>query len=227
MESKHFFIHSLKTTNSIYSIWNISFEIRNNTSDFGEMVCNFSWYEYGEFIKNFDKKKNLTIIDAGANIWETAIWFHSILDCENIICIEPDKENLVLLSKNCNNIPEIKIIDKALYKNNDGVLFDNTVSKNASWITKNGTEVDSISIKKLFQDYNLQKVDIFKIDIEWWEWYLLNEENRSYFDYCNHIIIEYHENQQYKKIDLINYFSNRDYKEIKGNCNGIGVLYFY
>jgi len=126
------------------------------------------------------------------------------------ILVEPDLENINILSKNLqtNNIAKYTLVNKALYSSNKRVKFDTTLNYNARKISTSGKIlVRTINLINLFKKYHLSYVDLLKIDIEGAEWKLISKENKKYFTRCKIIIIEYHLDKYYKDIKIFeNYF---------------------
>jgi len=120
------------------------------------------------------------IIDAGANIGLTTVYFANKYPNTTIIAIEPEKSNYEMLIKNTKNYPNVAAIKAALFnkvgeidlldvgRDKWGVMTEannNYQSIKANSIIKIGT-VDSITINKILEDYGLTEIDILKIDIE-------------------------------------------------------------
>ncbi len=66
---------------------------------------------YVDLIKN---KKTPLIMDAGANIGASSIYFSSLFKESRIISIEPERNNVELLKKNVSQLKDCKVIDGAL-----------------------------------------------------------------------------------------------------------------
>ena len=142
----------------------------------------------------FDKSKAKVIIDCGANIGCSALYFNKIVDGAKIICIEPDNKNYKLLKKNlrysnfelinsavANSITTYSIIDN---KNKRAIKVQETKESNKTTITP-----DSI-IQNYKKDNHINF--IIKIDIEGFEKNLF-EKNYSWLFEFDIIIIEIHD----------------------------------
>lgn len=155
-----------------------------------------------EYNFNLEKLPN-TIIDAGANIGLASIYFAKKYPTSKIIAIEPEKNNFNLLIKNttpyANIIPlraalwhkkkEIKIIDPGL--GNWGFM---TEGKESLRNTEHPffQTVNAITLENIIEDFNLNEIDILKIDIEGAEKEVFSDTIR-WIDKVNSIIIELHE----------------------------------
>jgi FkbM family methyltransferase len=149
------------------------------------------------------QKDPITIVDAGANVGYTALFFKSRIPNALIFSIEPDDNNFIQLNRNIalnglsNSIFPLK---KALMgrsgiqlstKNDfrDGKDWAVTVEEN----TEKG-EIVSISIPDILLNNNIEELDILKIDIEGAERFLFTEDcDLNYLSKVKSIIIEIHD----------------------------------
>lgn len=116
------------------------------------------------------------IVDAGSNIGFSALFFNRHYPHSRIIAIEPDSENCKMLKRNIhvNGLEsEVTILQKALWMNSESklVLSHNfrdglDWSKTVRDATDKSGSIDTVSLMKVFEDYNLDVIDILKIDIE-------------------------------------------------------------
>ena len=142
-----------------------------------------------------------TIIDCGANIGDSVLYFKDLYPNSKIIAIEPDKLTFNVLRSNLitNNIKNTSILNKAV-SNKQGVLTfymnnsdptTGTMSLMAERGNKDTIKVKSIKLSKLINE----KVDLLKLDIEGAEIIVLKELDESNkFKYIQEMIIEYHHN---------------------------------
>jgi FkbM family methyltransferase len=114
------------------------------------------------------------IIDAGANIGLTSIYFANRYPDAQIYALEPDPSNFELLELNASKYPNIIPIKKALWKANTRLkILDPTVPKWAVRVTdRNGSDsegsewVEGTTVSDLMRTYRIQYIDILKLDIE-------------------------------------------------------------
>jgi FkbM family methyltransferase len=109
------------------------------------------------------------IIDCGANIGISVLYFKKILPDAKIISFEADQNNFELLKKNVleNRLTDTEIINEAVWIHNDGVYF-NAAGSEASHITHQQDD-DQIYVKSRRLADILEKevhIDFLKIDIE-------------------------------------------------------------
>jgi FkbM family methyltransferase len=135
------------------------------------------------------------IVDMGANIGLSALYFQQAYPGATIICVEPEQSNYTLLEKNLaagitNNT--IKPLRAAVTANDGEVLFNKAAhAYNSSISTETGVKVRGISINTLFDNYGITHVDLMKIDIEGAEKYIFSGEP-AWLKKVNHVIIEIH-----------------------------------
>jgi len=137
------------------------------------------------------------IIDAGANIGLSAIYFAYRYPAAKIFAIEPEQSNFDLLRRNVSAFPNITPIHAALWSN-DGLICvhppeDSGAFGDWGFVTsqREGTQVRSVSVPTLMRELNCSRIDLFKIDIEGAE--------KEVFESCNWqgsvgtIVIELHD----------------------------------
>jgi FkbM family methyltransferase len=202
IKDDHLFCISIIKSNETNEILQIKREgiihplyLRNNTSD----VFVYK-HVFEEYIYNFNvRSEPKFIIDAGANIGIVTIFFANKYKNAKIIAIEPEDKNYELLVKNTENYSNITTIKSALWNDcREIFLFDcdsnygfqvgieKTYSKDIKQLIK------TISISKIMEDFNIDSIDILKIDIEGSEKEVF-ETNNDFIKKTNCIIIELHE----------------------------------
>lgn len=114
------------------------------------------------------------IVDAGANIGLTSVYFSNRFTDTKIIAIEPDIANYNLLKRNTESYENIVPIRAALWNKNTMIsLVDpglgswgfQTQESDIDSINKKG-EVEAITLSKIIEDHNIDHIDLLKVDIE-------------------------------------------------------------
>lgn len=145
-----------------------------------------------------ESKNNLLIIDVGANTGLATLYFLNKMPNAIIYCIEPDPDNFLILQKNLQT--EIEngkvIIELAALSDKDGFvnLTNNRFKYNTSItneLTANEAPTIAYSVASFLKKYNINKVDLFKIDIEGAEENIF-ENYVSWFGTVQEILIEFH-----------------------------------
>lgn len=151
---------------------------------------------YNEILK---KNKIPLIIDAGANIGASSIYFFNTFKESKLICFEPEKNNYNLLDKNFKNKFNF---NSALGYQNGKVSLTNLTNdprafkfeKNSKSNNKNITNsIELISLKDLLNKHGSDYVPfILKVDIEGGEKNLFNK-NDNIVDNFKVVIVEPHD----------------------------------
>lgn len=134
-----------------------------------------------------------TIVDAGANVGITALYFASRYRKARIIAIEPNPENFALLAANTAGEPRIVPIMAAL----TGTPVESVIVRTSgpAWgyttsATGPGVRVPALTPAELMQRHAIARVDLFKIDIEGGEREVF--ANGAFLDRVGTIIAELH-----------------------------------
>jgi len=149
---------------------------KNKTSYFLLKKCEFGDYHELNTIKKFSNIKELLFIDCGSNYGFYSFYTASLSEKNQIISIEASKNTSNEFIKNLklNNLNNIKFFNNAV-SNSSGekISFYESVNDWESSQTHNNfkfnskTEVKSIKIDNLIQDYHLDDYTvIIKLDVE-------------------------------------------------------------
>ena len=150
-------------------------------------------------------KRPKVIIDAGANIGLTSIFFANEFPEATIIAIEPEESNFNLLKKNVTAYPRVIPVRAALWHKNGPIqLIPHPV--NSEWNkwgfqthgleeknVKAVGEVPAMTVEKIMRNYQIDFVDVLKVDIEGAEREVFSDAS-AWIDKIGMIIIELHEN---------------------------------
>lgn len=141
--------------------------------------------------------KTPLIIDCGANIGASTIWFTKAFPEARVFALEPEEHNYEILSLNCRNIPNISrehaaisCIDELVYLEDPGGGdwgFRTTNRPNANMIS-----VPAYSIATIMNRFPKAELFLVKIDIEGGEARLF-ESNLEWIQQAIIIIIELHD----------------------------------
>jgi FkbM family methyltransferase len=134
------------------------------------------------------------IIDAGANIGCTALFFAKTYPNTSIIIIEPDKTNVALAKKNCRTYPNIEIVEGAVWHHPTKVVIENPGDE--SWafrMRELSTEEASTGIRGFTIDELSKGADIslLKVDIEGGE-KMLFSQNTQWLARTGTMLVEVH-----------------------------------
>ena len=127
-----------------------------------------------KFIKKEDQKEeDLIIYDCGANIGAVSLYLHSLYPKAKIKVFEADPKIAVYLKENIKNNAinpkNIKIIEKAVWIDDNGITFHSEGADGGSVSNKIKEDTETVKIKTLRLKTLLEKedrIDYLKIDIE-------------------------------------------------------------
>lgn len=141
-----------------------------------------------------------TILDLGANIGMTAIYFHRCFPNAELACVEPMPGNLSILRENLQlNTVKAIIISGAVHPT-DGRLvmevaqkdYGHRVAKPGATSGEKYIEVPAVSVPTLLRILKWDRIGLLKIDIEGHERVLLSE-NASWLGLVDSVCIEWHD----------------------------------
>jgi FkbM family methyltransferase len=141
--------------------------IRPGTPDAHVVLQSFAREAYGYILPPAPVR---LIVDAGANIGDTSLWYATRFPDAKIVAVEPDPDNLAVLSRNCAPYGDrIRILRAALWPVPDRSLAMAGAYTGARvWEVE--SELDSacpsIDPLTILRNSGEKWIDIFKIDIE-------------------------------------------------------------
>lgn len=132
------------------------------------------------------------ILDCGANIGLSVLYFKKLFPSCEIIAFEPDENIFRILEKNTAYLEKVKLEKKAVWTEDTTLEFFSEGALAGSLVTDFGQKNDIIKIQAVdLKKYLNRKVDFLKIDIE-------GAENSVFFDIADHLrlvqnlFLEYH-----------------------------------
>ncbi|MCD7971805.1 MAG: FkbM family methyltransferase [Candidatus Azobacteroides sp.] len=173
--------------------------LRPDTTDYDVFYQLFSKSEYDLPIP-IDFEPRL-IIDAGANIGLTAVYFKNKFPDATIISIEPDNENFEMLKKNTAQYDNVYLEKAGLWNKETYITVKDTYGLGAHGmiVKENDHPVENslkaVTIDGLLKKYNLtdQRIDILKVDIETSEKHFFASNYESWLPKTKLLIVELHD----------------------------------
>lgn len=168
--------------------------IRWNSSDVNVYYHTFVIREYSLPYKIEDPR---FIIDAGANIGLSAIFFNQKYPSAKILAIEPESSNFEILFKNTESIKSIKPLQNGLWSKDVNLIIDNPTDEKMSFRTREVVynekfDIAGVSVESLLKKYSIEIIDIFKIDIERAEIEIFSKNVENWIKKVKWIVIELH-----------------------------------
>ncbi|MFM8478594.1 MAG: FkbM family methyltransferase [Planctomycetaceae bacterium] len=151
--------------------------IRQNTSDRDVFEQVFCW---NELLVGYPAEEINWIIDAGANVGFTTVWFANRFPKATIVAIEPDPENFRMLQTNIKGFgTRIMAVNAAVWHddNRELRLSSNAFRDGREWsrqfvppdeqkTSRDSEPVRSITLDAVVRQFNIDRIGVLKLDIE-------------------------------------------------------------
>ena len=168
--------------------------LRNESSDinvFGQVI-----YE-----KEYEFKYRVNpsvIVDCGANIGMATIFFKNKFPEATIISVEPEPSNFKLLQKNTEQYPNVHCLNYGIWNRSTHLKITNNTRGNWGFTVEEADKeandtIQAISIDEIMKRYQLDHIDILKIDIEGSERKLFESNTGKWLPFVKVIVIEFHD----------------------------------
>jgi FkbM family methyltransferase len=149
-----------------------------------------------------------TIVDIGANIGASALWFMSCKP-KRLVCFEPSRESLALLRRNVGALPGVEIHPCGLFDRDREVRLyhGRRQSMQHSVVPSIETreEFETIALRRasvILAELKIAAISLLKIDTEGCEVPILRDLADS-LPHIDAIYVEYHSEQDRRDIDAI------------------------
>lgn len=170
--------------------------IRTQTSDLAVAISSLVDEEY----KEIRVKEPQYILDVGANIGTSALYFNKKFPDAKIIAIEPEIDNFDILSKNTQSIENITVINAALcgtsgfreLQDRGTGSWGFTVTDVEGSATGTKQNIDCMTLCDIMSEYEIDQIDWLKMDIEGGEKEVL-ENAEAWIDKVNIMTVELHD----------------------------------
>ena len=176
------------------SRWNTSFRLRPDSTDYDTYEHVFVLKEY-DFPIPFEPR---LIIDGGANIGLSALYFARRFPEATILAVEPDPANCALLQHNTRDQKRVEAIQGGLWPSSGHLrIKDKSADANAFQVewseSPTSDSMPAVSIAELLQKSGQQTIDILKLDIEGAEKELFRTGFESWLPKTRLLIVELHD----------------------------------
>jgi len=175
---------------------NLKIKLRKNSTDVQAFANIWLLEEYRK--KGFEIHSNDIIIDIGAHIGLFSLYASHFCKNGKIFSYEPVKENFDLLCQNIqlNNLQNILVFQKAVSAMSGEIRMNLNIDDDAahSIIKKSqkSVTVNSISLKEIFDENEIDTCNLVKFDCEGAEYQILNALPNEYFSKIEKIVMECH-----------------------------------
>jgi FkbM family methyltransferase len=169
-----------------------------------------------------------TIVDAGAHIGGTTLWFAARYPHARIVAIEPHPDTFARLRGNTEGLTNVELVAAALHAKEGNVeLFGGEQSWAASLVPAKNLRtchsVRAITLDRLVRDHNLERIDILKLNIEGSETAVLR--STGVLDRVRTIVFEYHDELADMPLDeLLNSLAGFEVRRLQRHSPGHVVV---
>ena len=168
--------------------------LRKNTCDIDVFGFIFLKEEYA---MNLDFNPQV-IIDCGANIGLTAIYYKNQFPNAKIICIEPESANYELLLKNTEQYKDIICYQAGVWNRSTYLTVEDIGLGHWGFIVKEIAcevpgSVKGISLGDIMRENNIDSIDILKIDIEGSEKEVFETNSEEWLSKTRFLAVELHD----------------------------------
>jgi FkbM family methyltransferase len=168
--------------------------VRGNTTDF---ECLKKVLIDREYESPFPVEPRF-IIDAGANTGFATIFYSARYPSAKIVAIEPEATNFAVLEKNCRGLPNVTLIQGALWGsettlgilNPDAAKCGIMVGPEAA---SGNHSISTVTISGLMKRMGTDHIDILKLDIEGAECEVFESDPEEWLGAVGQIAIELHD----------------------------------
>lgn len=138
-----------------------------------DLLVAFSCLQDSKY-KSLKLQDPAVIIDGGANIGASSIYFAKRFPAARIIAVEPEATNYALLLRNTQRYANITCVNAAIW-GSEGVRdisnrmtghWGYTVSETQKPSAPTGQAIQCLTISNLMDQFGIPKIDLLKLDIE-------------------------------------------------------------
>lgn len=168
--------------------------LRRKGSDYVVFEDIFLKYEY--HFKHMSKPE--VILDAGANIGLAAVFFKRKFPDVNIICVEPESSNFEMLKMNTAKYKGVTCIQKGLWHKTCSLKITDDGLGEWGFTVREASDgdtdtVEAISIPDIMKDFELDNINVVKMDIEGSEVEVMGKNHESWIPKTETLLVELHD----------------------------------
>lgn len=167
--------------------------LRTNSSDtstFKKVLMDEEYYFLPDFKPEF-------IIDGGANIGLSALFFSKLFKSVKIVVIEPESRNFRLLKQNLKGL-KVDFLFGAVWNKKTNLKIKNIETNTSGFeiietVDESQDTIKAFSIKEILGNSGFESIDVLKLDIEGSEKEVFSEDYESWLPKTKVLIIETHD----------------------------------
>lgn len=175
---------------------------------------------------HFDDK-NGVVVDIGANIGAFSIQAASI-GARKVFAVEPEPHNLIALKENIrlNNLgPIINVVELGISDfSGEATISDDGGGASIKDCTS-GSTIKITTLDQLFNNYNINNVNVLKIDVEGSEPEIILAASQTNLNKCKYIAIEFDVRTGAKLGDMVVKLSETHHVRTMGSWERGGMIF--
>ena len=170
--------------------------LRNGTSDahcFNQVFVDLDY----DFDIGFEPTR---IIDCGANIGLSSLFFHRKYPNATVVAVEPETSNFTMLEKNVRPYTNIKCLNNGIWNKTVNLEISSENSENEKWgftvkeiNHSSNTSIKAVTIIDIMNQFKMDEIDILKMDIEGSELEVFSSNYESWLPKTRILMIELHD----------------------------------
>lgn len=211
----------------IYTVPNteITFDLRNDYPT-DEIVIREIWEENVYEVADWRYNLGGVVIDIGANIGSFSIY--SAYKGAEVYAVEPEPHNLEALKNNIalNNMQDkIHVLPYGISDHKGTGVISDDGGGSSIIDTCIGSEIELMSFDTMFDLYNLEEVDILKIDVEGAEVEIILGASRDNLQKCKYITMEFDIRTGKQMGDMVKKLSETHHVRTMGSWERGGMIW--
>src|SRR5688572_22647814 len=167
--------------------------LRNNSSD---VPTFYQVFLEDHYLLRYVGKPTV-VIDGGANVGLFSIKVKNDFPDAKLICIEPDPDNFEMLQKNLSPYSDVHFENSGLWNKDTRLkIYDKyNLGKWGMTVEEDPEKgkINAVSLKSLIKKYDIDRIDVLKLDIETSERQLFSEGYEEWLPKVGTIVIELHD----------------------------------
>lgn len=171
-------------------------QLRKGTSDI-DVFYQIFYYKGYNYEFGFEPK---VIFDCGANIGLATVYYKNRYPNAKIIAVEPESSNFEMLQRNTEKYTDVHCVQSGIWNKTTNLKI-HTGGAHWAFVTEevdyeDATTVKAISIDELMKKFNVDYIDVLKIDIESSEKELFEANWEKWLPKVKVLLVELHDNMK-------------------------------
>lgn len=194
-------VRYLESTRLTVPTYQTTFQMRPNSSDGPtfEQVLVDEEYQLDRFLSRLGPIR--TIVDAGANVGYTSLYFAKQYPEAQIVAIEPDAANTAILKAHTISYPKVKILQTGLWHRPSSLrLVDEGYGHYGFMVEEvpdgSPNSFSATSLTAIMEENNWQTIDLLKLDVEGSEKEIFSADFAAWLPKTRCLFVELHDRKR-------------------------------